>query len=1048
MKSSGLSRFLVLSTACLCMTLSARGVDVPLELPKPDGKPGGDTKPVKVYILAGQSNMVGFGRYTGTSPYTGIFLTADPQVLPGKFVAYPSTYMIARHGIYPSADAGDSVGAQAAVYPGAYDPTVDYAGMTPVKQASVPLGSASTELPSLPGPHTTVVTGFIDVPESGSYQLHAGWQASSHSIVKLAGQEVYRKALGGEPVLQTVALEADQRYKVEITYLAGGSAAFWLEQVNLTGKGDLTNVTKTDKEFTYLLDDNGDWSVRNDVIFAEARIAAEGRWCPLTATSNGKHIGPELGFGYVLGEFHDEQVLLIKSAMGNRSLNYDFRPPSSGKGVGGEGEGIEYRLTVKGVETILAKIDQVIPDYKGQGYEIAGFVWWQGHKDRGQTKAQYEQHMVNLIADLRAAFKAPKMLVAIATVAFDGAKMIPEYIEILKAQQAVADPQQHPELAGTVKTVDARGFWYSREQSPTGVGYHYNHNARTYMLTGDALGRAMVGLRGGTVEPRPLRSKPDEKVEIAAAEPTEAQLATHKAAVQPLVVDGMLPCFIANPRNQPAIDAILQGERPARGSQFVRDALDHAIRHYRALDIHDYDWKAFGHDLQTGEWEYTTTDGRLPAEAKHWFSPEFDAGKMGWQTGASPFGSSAGKLVALSSGCNQAYCGCGITPGTLWDKKVLYMRKRIAVPPLKSGHRYRVVVGGASHVKSGAGWTLYVNGKQLGSGGAVRVRQGGQPRGAHFYADLLPELESGQVTFAVTSSLWKGRTSPRGHLSIRLEEQKIPEQLLPAATPGTEVPAADIPQPEEGDGDRIPTETASITPQPFPGQKSLFSGTFDMYKDGGNIVVVPKQAAKGKPWVWRARFWRHEPQFDVAMLQAGYHIVYCDVGGLLGNPTAVERWNEYYRWLTVEHGFAKKVVLEGMSRGGLIIYNWAIANPGQVAAIYGDAPVMDLRSWPGFKSKGVHRAYSFEDEAAFNAFTGNPVDNLAPLAQAKIPIIHVVGDKDTTVPVAENTAIAETRYKQMGGTMEVIHKAETGHHPHSLKDPTPIVQFIQKHSDS
>jgi len=232
---------------------------------------------------------------------------------------------------------------------------------------------------------------------------------------------------------------------------------------------------------------------------------------------------------------------------------------------------------------------------------------------------------------------------------------------------------------------------------------------------------------------------------------------------------------------------------------------------------------------------------------------------------------------------------------------------------------------------------------------------------------------------------------------------------------------------------------------PFPGKKGLFQGKFDMYSDGRNKVVLPRKVADDKPWVWRARFWGHEPQFDLSMLEKGYHVVYCDVGGLLGNPTAVKRWNTYYKWLTEEHGFAKKAVLEGMSRGGMIIYNWAIANPDKVIAIYGDAPVMDLRSWPGAGNKKTLSAYTFKNAEEATAYKGYPVDNLKPLADAGIPIIHVVGDADRTVPVARNTAVAEKRYKELGGTIEVIHKKTCRHHPHSLKDPKPIVDFIEKH---
>ena len=69
-----------------------------------------------------------------------------------------------------------------------------------------------------------------------------------------------------------------------------------------------------------------------------------------------------------------------------------------------------------------------------------------------------------------------------------------------EAQMAVADPKQYPEFTGTVASVDTRGFWRNRGESPTGTGYHYNHNAETYVLIGDALGRAMVRLHGGKAE--------------------------------------------------------------------------------------------------------------------------------------------------------------------------------------------------------------------------------------------------------------------------------------------------------------------------------------------------------------------------------------------------------------------------------------------------------------------------------------------------------------------------------------------------------------------
>ena len=250
-------------------------------------------------------------------------------------------------------------------------------------------------------------------------------------------------------------------------------------------------------------------------------------------------------------------------------------------------------------------------------------------------------------------------------------------------------------------------------------------------------------------------------------------------------------------------------------------------------------------------------------------------------------------------------------------------------------------------------------------------------------------------------------------------------------------------------------ETTAV---PLAGTKTVWHG-YDRYTfthDGRKCdVVAPKQAASGRPWIWRARFWAHEPQTDLALLAKGFHLVYMDVANLFGSPQAVAHWNAFYKYLTSEHGLAKKAALEGMSRGGLIIFNWAAANPDKVACIYADAPVCDFKSWPGGKGKGkvapgawraCKKAYGFTSDAEALAYGKNPVDNLEPLAGAKIPLLHVCGGADAVVPVAENTAVVEKRYKALGGSIRVIIKKGCGHHPHSLKDPAPIVEFIVKHA--
>lgn len=237
-----------------------------------------------------------------------------------------------------------------------------------------------------------------------------------------------------------------------------------------------------------------------------------------------------------------------------------------------------------------------------------------------------------------------------------------------------------------------------------------------------------------------------------------------------------------------------------------------------------------------------------------------------------------------------------------------------------------------------------------------------------------------------------------------------------------------------------------------PGRRGTWNGyeRRDFQIEGRDcIVVLPTVPAAGRPWIWRARFWGHEPQTDIALLGHGFHLVYMDVAGLFGCPQAVTLWDAFYRFLVTDMALHRKAVLEGMSRGGLMVYNWAIAHPEQVACIYADAPVCDFKSWPRGRSESDWRqcldAYGLTEAEAI-AYPSNPIDRLAPLAAHRVPLLHVCGALDTVVPVAENTAVLAERYRAMGGSIEIILKPDCGHHPHSLPDPAPIVSFILRHT--
>ncbi|MEI9892394.1 MAG: prolyl oligopeptidase family serine peptidase [Chthoniobacter sp.] len=220
------------------------------------------------------------------------------------------------------------------------------------------------------------------------------------------------------------------------------------------------------------------------------------------------------------------------------------------------------------------------------------------------------------------------------------------------------------------------------------------------------------------------------------------------------------------------------------------------------------------------------------------------------------------------------------------------------------------------------------------------------------------------------------------------------------------------------------------------------------------LLVKPKTAAPGNPWIWRTEFFGHEPQGDVALLGLGWHVAYIKVSDMYGAPTAIELMNTFHDYLAQTYSLNPRAVLEGFSRGGLYAVNFAAAHPDKTAALYIDAPVLDIRSWPGGKGKGKGDAHCWQQaleiygltEETAKDFKGNPLDHLDPIIAARIPILAICGDSDKVVPYEENAGILAERYQKAGGNISVILKPGGDHHPHSLKDPQPIVDFLLKYA--
>ena len=284
------------------------------------------------------------------------------------------------------------------------------------------------------------------------------------------------------------------------------------------GRGSLEFLVRdpaTAGRFFHLIDAAGAWRTRDDVW-----ISYLDRRGPLTVGygASPKVIGPELGFGWVVGDAFDEPVLLVKCAWGGKSLAIDFRPPSAGKppyslGEKGDAEiaadptilGRYYREIVSLTRTALGRVKELVPGSDGR-YVLCGFGWHQGWNDRINDKfnAEYESNMSHFIRDMRKELGEPGLPFVIAETGMNGPdETHPRALSLMKAQAAVAE---RPEFKGNVAFVGTKAFWRPKEQSPSGQGYHWNSNAETYYLIGHAMGEAMMGL----VKAKPPEIRPGE----------------------------------------------------------------------------------------------------------------------------------------------------------------------------------------------------------------------------------------------------------------------------------------------------------------------------------------------------------------------------------------------------------------------------------------------------------------------------------------------------------------------------------------------------------
>ena len=318
---------------------------------------------------------------------------------------------------------------------------------------------------------------------------------------------------------------ADMSKPVKVFIVLGQSNTLEMGKVKGDKEGSLEYAVKSENLYPFMVDDAGSWTTRQDV----RNLHVMGSGGPGKSsvkrndwlTVSGGKIGIETGIGHQLGNALDEPVLILKSSIGNRSLGWDLLPPGSpsyefedkGKtyvyaGYGqspdkwekgtepkriGWQAGLQYDGDVARAKDVLKNLGEYYPGAKE--YEVAGFIWWQGDKDRYNAghAVKYEKNLNNLITALRKDFNAPKAKFVCATLgqtSKENAKGNEKLI--LDAMFAISDASKYPALEGDVATV------YSHPLSMgSSSNAHYGGNAKTYMNVGLGLGEAMVELLKG-----------------------------------------------------------------------------------------------------------------------------------------------------------------------------------------------------------------------------------------------------------------------------------------------------------------------------------------------------------------------------------------------------------------------------------------------------------------------------------------------------------------------------------------------------------------------
>ena len=297
--------------------------------------------------------------------------------------------------------------------------------------------------------------------------------------------------------------QARKMPKLKVFILAGQSNSEGNGEVGPeTTAGTLSNFIQNNgsQEFSHLRTAEGEWAPRNDVW---VRFDHEQRGLLANDLNvgygwNENQIGPELGFGHQLGEYEVDQVLIIKTCWGGKSLKEDFRPPSSGGTTGAY-----YLQMMADISAAIDNIQTEFPQYQNEQIELAGFVWFQGWNDGEEASYfnEYEQNLTNLILDVRSELNQPELPVVVALTGNGGRMLEPEGTWVHNLQTKIVSAQINAVESNGLEKVavaETRDFWRAGNLSPEpDFLHHWNNNAESYLRIGHEMGLEMIGLLEG-----------------------------------------------------------------------------------------------------------------------------------------------------------------------------------------------------------------------------------------------------------------------------------------------------------------------------------------------------------------------------------------------------------------------------------------------------------------------------------------------------------------------------------------------------------------------